>query len=116
MLKKKISKLLSERQCENNKYDGNIVFDLSNIMVKLNKLVRWRGVALHLRVPNHVADRIEQDHKGDTERQKMEAISWWLDNAEAASWWGLSVGLRKANYNTLARTVEKLAFEADASG
>ena len=92
------------------------LFDLPNIMLKLKKVVRWRDVALHLGVPKHVADRIEQDHRGDTERQKMEAISWWLDNAKAASWWGLSVGLRKADYNTLAGTVENLAVETDASG
>ena len=39
---------------------------------------------LHLGVPKNVSDSIEQKYEG-IERQKEEAISWWMNNSTTAS-------------------------------
>ena len=63
---------------------------------------------MYLGVPKHVADCIEEDHKGDIKRQKEEAIDWWLNNIESASWQTLADALSKADHCNLARTIESM--------
>ena len=70
----------------------------------LVEVVNWRDVVLHLGVPKHVADGIERDYRGK-ERQKREAISWWMENSATASWKELADALLKADYPLLATRV-----------
>ena len=74
------------------------------MLLELEEVVNWRDVVLHLGVPKHVADRIERDYRG-VERQKREAISWWMDNSAAVSWKELADALLKADYPLLATRV-----------
>ena len=67
-------------------------------------MVKWRDVVLHLGVPKRVANRIERDYRG-TERQKREAISWWMENSSTASWREVADALLKADYPLLATHV-----------
>ena len=66
---------------------------------------------MYLGVPKHVADCIEEDHKGDIKRQKEEAIDWWLNNIESASWQTLADALWKPDHCNLARTIESMMSE-----
>ena len=83
---------------------GDRVFSLDHVLLELEEVVNWRDVVLHLGVPKHVADSIERDYRG-TERQKREAISWWMENSATASWKELADALLKADYPLLATRV-----------
>ncbi len=83
---------------------GNRVFSLENVLLELEELVNWRDMVLHLRVPRRVVDRIEKDYTG-IERQKREAISWWMENNDAASWKELADALLQADYPLLSTRV-----------
>ena len=54
----------------------------------------------HLGVPKQVTDHIEKKYRGAT-KQKREAISWWLENDETASWKKIADALLKAGYPLL---------------
>lgn len=71
-------------------------------MPVLREVVDWREPLLYLGMPKHVADTIELDHKG-VARQKMEAISWWLQNSPTASWKELADALWMTDNRVLAR-------------
>ena len=73
-------------------------------MLELEEVVDWRDVVLHLRVPRRVVDRIKQDYS-ETERQKREAISWWIENFDTASWKELADALFQADYPLLSTRV-----------
>ncbi len=79
-------------------------FSLDHVLLELEEVMNWRDVVLHLGVPKHVADGIEQDYRAK-KRQKMEAISWWMENSATASWKELADALLKANYPLLATRV-----------
>ncbi len=56
-------------------------------MTEIRTVVKeWPSLALHLGVPKYVIDLIEKDFVRDTERQKMEAMDWWMKNVKKASW------------------------------
>ena len=77
------------------------MFSLETVLSELMEVVNWRDVLLHLEMPKHVADRIERDYIR-VERQKEEAISWWMKNDATASWKDLADALLKADYPLLA--------------
>ena len=80
------------------------MFNVSHVLFELDEVVNWRDVVLHLGVPKHVADHIERDYRGK-DKQKKEAISWWIKNNTSASWKELATGLLKAGYFLLATRV-----------
>ena len=69
------------------------MFNLQTVLSELVEVVNWRDVVLHLGVPRHVADCIERDYR-EVERQKREAISWWIENSATASWKELANALK----------------------
>ena len=77
---------------------------LDRVLLELKEIVNWKDVVLHLGVPKHVADRIENDYS-DMGVQKREAISWWMENGATASWKELADALLKAGYPLLATRV-----------
>ena len=54
----------------------------------------------HLGVPKHVTDHIEKTYS-EAATQKREAISWWIENDETASWKSIADALLKAGYPIL---------------
>jgi hypothetical protein len=83
---------------------GDRVFSLDHVLLELEEVVNWKEVVLHLGVPKAIADQIERDYRGK-ERQKREAISWWMEHSATASWKELADALLKADYPLLATRI-----------
>ena len=79
-------------------------FELVEVLLELAEVVNWRDVVLHLGVPNDVMDGIEL-HYNEVEKQKTEAVTWWMNNSATASWKELSDALWKTNCPLMAGTV-----------
>lgn len=81
------------------------VFCLERVLLELQEVKNWRNMVNHLGVPKDIVDRIERDYD-EVERQKKEAISWWMENRSyTASWKELAIALLKHNYPFLATRV-----------
>ena len=75
-------------------------FSLDRILQDLADVEQWKDLVFHLGVPKHVTDHIEKTYSG-TATLKREAISWWIENDETASWKKIADALLKAGYPLL---------------
>lgn len=88
----------------------SLEFSLERVLLELVEVVNWRDVALHLGIPENVAESIEQEYSGKV-RQKREAILWWIKNITTASWKELAAALYKADYFLIATHIIAMLME-----
>ena len=75
-------------------------FRLDRVLRELADVEQWKDLVFHLGVSKHVTDYIEKTYSGAA-AQKREAISWWIENDNTASWRKVADALLKAGYHLL---------------
>ena len=79
----------------------------------LQSLIRWQQFGIHLPgITDETRKEIEQDRPGNTELQKMDLFSKWLQVDPAASWKDVIVALKKANEHNLASIIGEITNTA----
>ena len=78
--------------------------NLVNLLDVLQKVTDVYDLGLHLGVPEHALDKIQQDFHMTDER-KREMLKWWLRHTHKPTWKKLIAALRKMNLPILANAV-----------
>lgn len=72
----------------------NSVPKLGDIISAIKEISNPYELGIHLDIEEHELDKIEKNYPRDVERQKLEAIKYWLRNCNC-SWEGLADAVEK---------------------
>ena len=82
---------------------GSSKLDLRQLIAELSDVVNWFKLGISLGIEHSHLKKIEADHKGDTERCKMEMLVFWINNDGNASLEKLTRALEEIDCRNLAR-------------
>ena len=88
----------------------------SELDLELAELVNWQRFATHLPdLTRGDIEQIEQDHRDDVQRKKLELYGRWLTRCPNASWNNIVLALEKSNEFTLANVIKRKLYVQTAS-
>ena len=74
-------------------------------------------LGVHLGVPAEKLKEFERDHPRDVARQRTEAVSYWRDNCENATWDGLAEAVEKlGDHGNLVKKLRERAQDFSRQG
>ena len=76
------------------------ISDLADVLATLREVAKPYQLGIQLKIDLGHLDTIENNHRGDIDRQKTEVVKYWLRNSPDASW------------TTLANAVERMGGHA----
>ena len=59
---------------------------LQEIVIELTEVTEWHQLGVQLNVPPATLRTIESNYPRDAQRQKIEVLIWWYNNAPEISW------------------------------
>ena len=85
--------------------------ELSNA---LDSVVNWYSLGVKLGVEDRELRTIEQNHRGDNERSKLEMLSRWLSHAKLSTWKTVADALYQMGEYTIALKIQTKFCTTDA--
>ena len=80
------------------------ISDLAEVLAALKEVTKPYKLGIQLKIDSSTLKTIEENHRGDIDRQKTEVIEHWLHNSPDASW------------TTLANAVERMGGHSKLVG